>query len=115
MNLERKKTIKKNVSIFICLSFMLTLLSVGSQAATINKPQGEEILDEGYQWLLSICALINPNCLINSDVMSLLPLMKTQDSKKSGNDNKDQKDKSDKDKVKDHRNSTSKKRANGED
>ena len=110
MNSKKKKARMRILSFMLGFSLVLTLCSLGAQAATFTHSQKPGTDNDSTSKLISFRVLNCPYSFGLADEVSLLLKDTTADKKTKSDDKKDT-DKSTNDKVKDNRNSTSRKPA----
>jgi hypothetical protein len=103
MVLKKKKTFKNTLSFLIGVSLCLTFFSTGLKAVTPMESSSQDSLDDACIWMDSLSVLVNLNNLVNADGINLWLNFTTQ------GDETTKKTKTEKGRVKEHRNSTSKK------
>ncbi|MGD2246638.1 MAG: hypothetical protein PVI11_08835 [Candidatus Aminicenantes bacterium] len=112
---KKKKTLRTNLSLLVCVSLLLTVFTTGLKASTPIESPSQDILKNACFWILSFCSLVNPNSPFDCEGIFLWSTLTTQGEKPTKGDKTTKKTKTDKGRVKDHKNSTSRKPANDKD
>ena len=104
MSLKDKKKILKKLALWTGFSLILTIFPTAVQPAVLEQSPVRGINADDCAPYISFGAVVCPNSIVDLDGLFLLSAKKDKKT-----------DKTTKDRVKDHRNSTSRKPANGDD